>query len=229
MRGAAYRLVVSRVETWERPVATRLEVWERRNELPLLLLALAFIAAYAWPILDPRLDASLEAFFSVVSWTVWIAFTTDFAIRLYLARGRRAYLVAHWYDVALIAFPMLRPLRLLRAIVFARMVNRSVATTLVGRVTIYVAGTAAASSVLGALTVLDAERGDPRANITTFGDALWWACTTMSTVGYGDLYPVTLRGRLVAVVLMVVGLAVLGSVTAAVAAWLVANVERPQA
>jgi len=81
---------------------------------------------------------------------------------------------------------------------------------------------------LGAIAVLDAEQDAADSNITTFGDALWWACTTVTTVGYGDRYPVTLEGRAVAVVLMIVGIGVVGAVTASVATWLMnrAQVER---
>ena len=78
---------------------------------------------------------------------------------------------------------------------------------------------------LGALAVLDAEQDASGANITTFGDALWWSATTVTTVGYGDLYPVTTTGRFVAVALMLVGIACIGAITAGVAAWLVAQVE----
>ena len=88
-------------------------------------------------------------------------------------------------------------------------------------------GTAVLSIGLGAVTVLDVERGDSDANITTFGDALWWAATTVTTVGYGDRYPVTLEGRLIAFALMLVGISVVGVVTASVAAWLIASVDRP--
>ena len=58
------------------------------------------------------------------------------------------------------------------------------------------------------------------ANITSAGDALWWAFTTVTTVGYGDRFPVTTEGRAVAVVLMVAGIGVVGAVTAAVASWI---------
>jgi voltage-gated potassium channel len=73
--------------------------------------------------------------------------------------------------------------------------------------------------------VLDAEQDASGANITTFGDALWWSATTVTTVGYGDLFPVTTTGRFVAVALMLVGIACIGAITAGVAAWLVAQVE----
>lgn len=205
---------------------TRVEQWERRSEIPLLLLASAFLVAYAWPILDPRLDRDLESSLNVVGWAVWAAFAIDFGARIALADQRGRYVASHWYDVALIALPMLRPLRLLRALAFARILNRTAVRGLAGKVTTYVIGTAVAGCGLGALAVLDAERDAPGANITTFGDALWWAATTVTTVGYGDRYPVTTAGRFVAFALMIVGIAVVGSVTAAIAAWLVANVEQ---
>ena len=74
---------------------------------------------------------------------------------------------------------------------------------------------------LGTLGILDAERDAPGANITSVGDAVWWSWATVTTVGYGDRYPVTLAGRGVAAVLMLCGIALLGLVTAALASWLV--------
>lgn len=202
---------------------TRVEQWERRTEVPLLLLALAFLVAYAWPILDPEIDRDLKNLLSVASWTVWGAFLVDFVIRLALAEGRGRYALRHWYDVALVLLPMLRPLRLLRALALARILGRTVAHNRADRITFYVAGATLATIGLGALAVLDAERGTPDANITTFGDALWWATATSTTVGYGDYYPVTTEGRLIAVGLMLVGIALLGSITAAIASWFVAS------
>lgn len=204
---------------------TPVQRWEKRAEVPLLLLALAFLIAYAWPVLDPRLDPDLRTILEIASWTVWVAFVIDFAARLYLADGRRSYALSHWYDVALILLPMLRPLRLLRLLAFARVLNRSAAGSLVGKVSTYVAGTAVMALGLGAIAVLDAEQDVSGANITTFGDALWWSATTVTTVGYGDRFPVTTAGRFVAVALMLVGIACIGAITAAVAAWLVAQVE----
>lgn len=204
---------------------SRVQAWERRSEVPLLLLALAFLGAWAWPILDPRIGSDAAAVCDAIGWAVWAAFAVDFVIRLHLAEERRRYALSHWYDIALIGLPMLRPLRLLRVLALARVLNRTVAGSVAGRVSVYVAGTAVMSVGLGAVSVLDAEQGAKGANITTFGDALWWAMTTTTTVGYGDRYPVTAEGRIVATVLMLVGIAVVGSITGAVAAWLVEQVD----
>jgi voltage-gated potassium channel len=203
----------------------RVERWERRVEVPLLLLALAFLVAYAWPVLDTSLDRDLRGGLDDVAWAVWAVFVADYAVRVYLARTW-SYVIRHWYDVPLIALPMLRPLRVLRVLAFARMVNRSATGGLVERAAVYVGGAAIMSVGLGAVAVLDAERNAPNANITSFGDALWWASTTVTTVGYGDRYPVTTEGRLIAVVLMVVGIGLVGAVTASVATWMVSRVQQ---
>jgi voltage-gated potassium channel len=205
------------------------EKWERRVEVPLTLLALAFLVAYAWPVLDPRLDPSTRTVLDALSWTVWGAFALDLLIRLVLADDRRRYALRHWYDVALVALPLLRPLRLLRLLALVRILDRSAANNLAGRVLVYVGGAAAVAVGLGALTVLDAERSAGEANITTFGDALWWACTTVTTVGYGDRFPVTTEGRFVAVALMLVGIGLVGAVTAAVTSWILARVQAERA
>lgn len=195
----------------------------------MILLALAFLVAYAWPVVDRSLDAQVRSFLNAFSWTVYAAFAIDFIVRLVLADRRSDYAKAHWYDVGLIALPVLRPLRLLRLLAFARILNRSAANSLVGRVSAYVIGAALMAWGLGALAVLDAEQDAKGANITSLGDAMWWAATTVTTVGYGDRYPVTTTGRFVAVGLMVVGIALLGAVTATVAAWLVGQVQQERA
>jgi voltage-gated potassium channel len=206
---------------------SRVEQYERRSEVPLLLLAVAFLVAYVWPVLDPKLDRDVRTFLDAVSWTVWAAFAIDFALRIGLADQRGSYILRHWYDVLLVAIPLLRPMRLLRLLAFVRVLNRTAAGSLAGKATAYVIGLAVVAVGLGAVAMLDVERGDPEANITTFGDALWWATATVMTVGYGDRFPVTAEGRVIAFAVMLVGISLIGVVTASVAAWLIANVERP--
>jgi voltage-gated potassium channel len=77
--------------------------------------------------------------------------------------------------------------------------------------------------------MLDAERDAPESNIITSGDALWWAVTTIITVGYGDRYPTTTTGRLIAFGLMIAGIALLGVVTVTLASWIVERVSAENA
>ena len=74
---------------------------------------------------------------------------------------------------------------------------------------------------IGAVAMLDAERGQPGSTVGNFGDALWWSGVTVTTVGYGDVYPVTHVGRMVAFALMLVGVSMIGVITASIAAWFV--------
>jgi hypothetical protein len=84
------------------------------------------------------------------------------------------------------------------------------------------AGIAAAIVIwIGSLMVLDAERGAPGSDIENINEAVWWAFETVTTVGYGDYVPVTNWGRFFAVLIMLVGISVLGAVTATLSATLV--------
>ena len=94
-----------------------------------------------------------------------------------------------------------------------------------GRVGVYVVSTTVLLVGIASLAVLDAEQNAPHSNIHNIGDALWWSLTTITTVGYGDYFPVTLAGRLVAVGLMASGVALLGTVTALLAQWFVEQVN----
>ena len=180
--------------------------------------------------LDTHLRTDLRRSLDVVSWLVWAAFVVDYGVRVVLAGDqRRRYVVRHWYDLPLIALPMLRPLRVLRVLAFARMVNRSATGGLIEKASVYVTGVAVMSVGLGSVAILDAEQGAPHANITTYGDALWWACTTVATVGYGDRYPVTTEGRVIAVTLMLVGIGLVGAITGSVATWMVSQLRAERA
>jgi voltage-gated potassium channel len=196
-----------------------------------MIAAIVFLAAYAVPILNPDLPAPLLDLCRWLSWIAWVIFVVDFVVRLTLADQRLRYLIRHWYDVLVLALPLLRPLRLLRLIPLLSVLNRRARVTLRGRVAVYIAGGASLLAFCAALAVLDAERSSPDANITDFGDAIWWTVTTMTTVGYGDRFPVTDTGRLVAFGLMMGGIALLGTVTATLASWLVETVaaEKEQA
>jgi voltage-gated potassium channel len=203
----------------------RLRRWESRTEWPLAVTALAFLVAYAWPILQPDLSAGAKRACHTVDYVSWSVFVIDYVVRLGVAPNRVRYFWRHIVDLFVVALPFLRPLRLLRFALLLRVLNRTAATSLRGRVAVYVAGASVLVIFCAALAALDAERGHPHANITTFGSALWWACVTVTTVGYGDHFPVTAEGRFVAIGLMLAGVALLGVVTASMATWFIEKVR----
>ena len=121
----------------------------------------------------------------------------------------------------MLLLPALRPLQL---VLLVKVLNRSASQGLRGRVGLYVGFGSGIVAYVAALAALQAERYAEGASITSFGDAMWWALTTMTTVGYGDTYPVTTSGRVVGALLMITGVALLGVVTATLASWLVERV-----
>ena len=192
--------------------------WEDVTTWPLMVAALVFLVAYAWPILDTSVPTGWQRTSAVVMRGTWLVFLVDYLARLRLSRDRPAFVRHHPLDLASVAVPVLRPLQLLRVVT---VLDRVIGRELGSRVAMYAVAVTSAAVGLGTLGILDAERDAPGANITSVGDAVWWSWATVTTVGYGDRYPVTLAGRGVAAVLMLCGIALLGLVTAALASWLV--------
>ncbi len=197
--------------------------------MPMLIGAVLFLLAYAWPILQPDLPRSAAVACSITSVAVWVLFAVDLLVRLRLAERRLLFLRQNWLDVVTLVVPMLRPLRALRVLVAINVLGRRGRGFARGKVVGYVAAAVAVVGLVAALAVLDAERRNPDANIQSFGDALWWTATTVTTVGYGDRFPTTAEGRFVGVGLMVTGIALLGVVTGALASWFVEKVREVQA
>ena len=199
--------------------------WARRLDVLAMVFALVFLVAYAVPILQPDAPAGLRAACRTTVWVTWALLAVEVALRFFHADSKRTFFRSHWLDVAAVALPVLRPLRLLRLVLLVSFLQRHVGRSLIGRVGVYVGGAIALTSFVASLAVLEVERESPDGNIRTYGDAIWWVMTTLSTVGYGDHYPVTTEGRIIAVALMVVGVALLGVVTASLATWLIEQVR----
>jgi voltage-gated potassium channel len=204
---------------------TRLVRWENAAEGPLAVAALVFLVVYATPILDTHLTHLEGGVFREVDYIIWAVFGIDYLVRLILAPGRSRWFLRHLHELAMVALPMFRPLRLLRMLNLIKPLNRKATGSLHGKLMVYVPGATLLAIICSSLAVLRAERGHLHANIQNIGDALWWAIVTITTVGYGDHYPVTFEGRILAVGLMIAGIALIGVVTASVASWLVEQIR----
>lgn len=208
----------------------RVARWEHVTAYPLTALSVLFIVVYAWPILDPAMEPHLRKACEIGNLVIWALFGADYVTRFGLARQKRVFMHTHWFDLAVLLLPMLRPLRALRLISAIKVLNRRAADLTRGRLALYVGATAVLIVVVASLGVLEAERGRPDSNIETFPQALWWGVATITTAGYGDYYPTTMEGRLVAVGLMIGGIGLIGFVTGSLATWIVERIsvdERP--
>jgi voltage-gated potassium channel len=202
---------------------TRLERWQSRTEWPLATVAVIFLGAYSVRVLaEPQGPA--ESALQLIIWVTWAVFAVDYVARLYLATNRARWFVRHLLDLAVVALPLLRPLRLLRLVVLVAALQKAIGGAIRGRVIVYTASSVLLLIYVASLAILDVERYEPDSKITTFGDALWWSVTTVTTVGYGDLSPVTGIGRVIAVLLMIGGISLVGVVTATLASWIVQRV-----
>lgn len=152
-----------------------------------------------------------------------VLFATEFSVRFLAAESRRGYLRGHWIDlIALIpsvrGFRMLRLLRLLRLVrtfsgVYRALGHYGRLAQHRGLFALFIVW--AAVMILSSLALYAAEHGVNEAVATPF-DALWWSVVTLTTVGYGDVYPVTPEGRIAAMALMVLGIGLFAAITATV-------------
>jgi voltage-gated potassium channel len=195
--------------------------WEQRAEIPLAVASLAFLAAYAVHVLATGLADVWRDLCLAVTLTAWALFAVDYGVRWRLSGQRLRFVRTHWLDTLVVLLPLLRPLRIVRLYEAVQRRRGRPRLSLHARVITYAGVSTALLGFAGALAVYAQERGVPGASMRTFGDAVWWTCATLTTVGYGDVAPVTAGGRVVAVGLMACGLALLGAVTGSFSSWLV--------
>lgn len=195
-------------------------------ELIVLLLSLYSLAALATELVLP-LALETRRLLARIDDLVCGVFLADFVVHWWRAPSRRQFLRLGWIDLVS-SIPTLewlrwgrifRVLRILRALRSVHAVREHLRADR-PRGTFAMVGLLSLAAVLFAtIAVFEAERGQPGANIQTGGDALWWAFATITTIGYGDRFPVTFAGRVVAVVLVVFGLSFFGTFTAYVASF----------
>lgn len=221
-------------------VSNRLALWRRWTDLPLLILAIGSLPLLLLELVAHRLTSIDKAFLLIVNVVVFAAFAIDYLCELWLTENRPAYIRTQWSSLVIVLAQLLallpalgvlgvlraaRALRLLSTL--ARVIGIGSASRIDGKrffrekAASLAFGLAGFTLVTSAVAFTIAEDvGDGR-RISSFFDALWWSAATITTVGYGDIYPVTPAGRIIAVFTMVVGISTLAVVTARIAQFLI--------
>jgi voltage-gated potassium channel len=205
---------------------------ESGSQLPMAILALLIVPAL---ILEENAQSpAVRSFASLLNWIVWLAFCAEYLGKLAFAPSRRKFVRGAWFDLLIIVLspPFIVPdalqgVRAVRAVRVLRLLRfvRAGAVAAIGlkkaghafrhRRFHYVALTTIVVLALGAIGIFAVERAENK-SIVSMGDAFWWAIVTITTVGYGDVSPVTPEGRLIAVALMILGIGFIGVFTATI-------------
>lgn len=191
--------------------------WTKLSPTFLQVLGVMFLAGYAWPIINPNLSPRLHSLCNWTLFVIWIFFAFDYFARLSIADDRRVFVRKNLLDLAAVALPFLPLLRAIRALAAVTVLSRRNRGSRSQQVTTSVVTLAFATWFVAGLAVTEAERHVDGASIQGVGDGWWWAITTMATVGYGDTYPISTQGRIVGTALMIMGVALLGTITASIA------------
>lgn len=200
------------------------------------LLSLVFLGLVVADLAAPP-DAPYRAWLDEASLALWGVFVAEFLLRLAIAPDHALFLRRHWFDVLVLAVPMLRWLRVaalarvlrgtrgLRAMSIFRLASatrrgsRALARFLHASRAGYVAALTAVVVPVAAAGMLLIERDAPGSPIRSYPDALWWSASLMTTIG-SDLQPVTGTGRVLAVALMTFAMVVFGYLIGHAAAFL---------
>ena len=195
--------------------------WVERVQRPLDVLAVIFlidvILIWSFPDASPAFLQTLN----IIVLFVWACFAVDYVARLMLSVQKGRFVRTHKLDQLMVLLPMLR---LLRVVLLLR---RSLASVSTERIAGSIVSLVVVAMFVSAFFMWRVEHNAPGATITTFRYAIWWAIETTTTVGYGDYTPVTAAGRIIATAVMVVGVGLIGTVSASVAAWFVKRHSKP--
>ncbi len=192
----------------------------------LLVMAIVFLVVYALPAFKSNLTLSEQENINIIQLFCWIVFALDIIIGISFSRNKKQYLKTHPLEIAAVLLPFLRPLRLLRFISVGSLVIQKISVGKSVGITLKLTIASIFLAFIAAVEITQAERTAPEGNIKTIGDGLWWAISTVTTVGYGDRFPTTSQGRLIALGLMLLGVSLIGVISATMAAWFVRMMQK---
>ena len=201
-----------------------LNTYFEKAEYAYMALGFGFLIIYSLQVLLP-LEAYMFEALDLLAAVIYLIFVVDLVLRV-IAAGKElltlagwiVFLKENWLMLLATLLPAFRSLRVLRVILVLRGLTPFLKTRS-SKVGMVVGVSLPLVIYTSALSVFEAERYADGANITSFGEAIWWALASVTTVGYGDRFPVTDDGRFVATFLMIIGIGLFSSLTALLAAW----------
>ena len=221
----------------------RLAAWRRRTDAPLLILAIGSLPMLLLDLKRHDLAYHDRVFLDIVNIVVLVAFAVDYGVELAVAGNRRKYVRREWTSALIVvaqalalapALTAVGALRILRAgrawraiAVLGRVFAIGGAAAREGRDILrrhaarFALGLAGLTWITSAVGFTLAEDVGSSGRIHSFGDAIWWSSATITTVGYGDVVPVTPLGRMIGVATMLVGISTFAVITAKMAEFLV--------
>jgi voltage-gated potassium channel len=189
------------------------------TKYPLTVLGVAWLVVGV-VILSTDVNRAASTVLVATLFALWAVLLLEYVVRLVVTPDRRGYVRRRWVEPATLVIPAFQGWHLIgieKMSVIAREAGLRLQFVLRHHSLFRVLIAAAVSLVLGAWLVLLFEENAKGSNVHNYPDALWWAIVTVTTVGYGDRFPVTGGGRTVAVILMLIGIGLIGVLTATVA------------
>jgi voltage-gated potassium channel len=200
--------------------------WEKISTIPLILFSFVFLVGFSILILDDEVfTTGIDKYILSALAVIWIAFIIDYVARFILANDKAVFFRHNLIDLLSVIVPFFRPFLLLMYLRRLRFFRGRKGSSVRARLIVYAASFAVMYIYVLSLAVYATERHAPGASITSYGDALWWAMETISTVGYGDFVPITVPGRIYASMLMLGGMVIVGLTTATVVSFLGERVQ----
>jgi voltage-gated potassium channel len=208
-------------------ISPKLLSWDRLTSTPAFVMAVIYLVAWSVLVLNEDLPSGWKVALFASMLVIWVAFIVDYIVRISLTAksARLRFVFSHPLDLLAVILPFMRPVAQLTHLNSVPLFQRRAAAAQRARILLLAAAFVIVYVYTIALAVYNVERNAPGATINSFGNAIWWACVTLFTVGYGDTFPITVPGRVFAVLLMMGGFAIIGVASAVVGSYLTERIK----
>lgn len=188
-----------------------------------ILLFLSFMLLILF-LLEFFVDHGLNIYYQYLYSVLWFIFLLEYSVKILFSQKKLHYILDNPFGLLIIVFPFIRPLSLLPVSRFGLLILSEQVMKRLPWLRKYRVLELLLLTII--ITIFSADlflifERDPTSNIRTFSDAVWFSISTVSTVGYGDLYPRTIPGRILATILLIFGVSIFGAITANIATYFI--------